>query len=221
MYMNEIYKIADQICDTTQNVLITGEMGTGKRTLARYIHDNSAASKSGTFTAVNCSIFIGGICKGETLHADMDQMKSGTLFVDEIEMLDRDMQRQLLHMILNTPEVRVIAATTADLKKQVDKGLFDRDLYDVISDTGVNLPALRNIGTDIEELIEGYVNQYNRKWNMHRSCSPETIQVLAEYSWPGNMREMESVIEHMMIFSKGAYINKEDIPRLDKNISHS
>lgn len=220
MYMDDIYRIADQICRTDLNVLLTGEAGTGKRSLARYIYDNSGSA--GHLKMVNCGVLGDEQIEREMFGDEWYRLSPGTWFLDEIDKLKPEFQERVLKRLRSGTKTRIISATSSDLAQKVKDGAFDKDLYSRLSTVNLMLPSLKDMRKDIGPLVERYLDHYNRKWKTDKRCDDEAMKVITEYSWPGNLREMESVIEHMVIFASGKYIGREDIPWVkEKRDDHS
>ncbi len=236
--MQEIYQLADKVSSLPVTVLITGESGTGKQVLAKYLHKKSLRSDqpfvtvdlgAAPETLVESTLF--GHEKGAFTGAirqhigKFEMANGGTLFLDEIGNLRYDLQGKLLRVIqegciervgsTNTKkvDVRLIAATNIDLAEAVQKGTFREDLYYRLYVVPIKLPALRERIGDLPELIEFFLRRYNKRFNKHigkLSCT--AIDTLSSYDWPGNIRELENLIERMVALIDGDTILKEHIP---------
>jgi transcriptional regulator with PAS, ATPase and Fis domain len=221
---------------TSSNVLLLGESGTGKEMIAQAIH-NSSSRCHGPFVAINCGAvpreLIGselfGYEEGAFTGAKrggspgkFELANNGTIFLDEIGDMPLDLQLVLLrvlqdkivvrlggHQSINV-NVRLIAATNKDLKRQVDLGLFRQDLYYRINVITLNLPPLRERTGDIVLLTDYFLQKKADKNEKPMvSMSSHAIDLLKKYSWPGNVRELENVVERAMVFSNGKVIEAE------------
>lgn len=222
--------------DTSSNVLILGESGTGKEMIAQVIH-NASSRRHGPFVAINCGAvpreLIGselfGYEEGAFTGAKrggspgkFELAKNGTIFLDEIGDMPLDLQLVLLrvlqdkivvrlggHQSINV-NIRLIAATNKDLKRQVELGLFRQDLYYRINVITLSLPPLRERIGDIILLSDHFLQKKadkNRKQII--SLNSQAIDLLKKYNWPGNVRELENVIERAVVFSNGKEIVAE------------
>ena len=208
-------------------VLITGESGSGKELLARFIHSESG--RKGEFVAVNCGALpkelfeaeLFGYEKGAFTGATsskkglVEEAEGGTLFLDEIGELPLELQPKLLRFLqegefrrvgstkLRKADVRIIAATNRDLKRMVEEGKFREDLYYRLSVLTLNIPPLRERPEDIPVLIEHFLRKYSKKYSKEVKITPEALELLLSYSYPGNVRELENLIHRLVILSRG------------------
>jgi two-component system response regulator AtoC len=237
--MREMENMAAKVARTNSTVLITGESGTGKGVVARLIHQQSTRAE-GPFIPVNCgaipenlveSEFFGHtkgaftgadkIRKGLFLEAD-----GGTIFLDEIGELPLALQVKLLHVIeqkevrpvgseqMRPVDVRIVAATNRDLGEMVAQGKFREDLYFRLSVFHIHVPPLRERRQDLPALAK-FLLQRNTQRTGHRheiSFDPGVEALLMKYDWPGNVREMENVIERAIILADGDHITLADLP---------
>lgn len=221
---------ADRIARTDLSVLFTGETGTGKSRLARYIHNRSARA-CGPFVGLNCasvpeqlleSELFGhakGSFTGATEHRSglFEAADGGSIFLDEIDTLSLAMQAKLLSVLqereirrvgTNTPrnvDIRVIAAANQDLSALIDAGEFRPDLFYRVNGYRIHLPALRERGSDLELLLTQFIAQYAHKHARGPLfLTPAARTQLLNYSFPGNIRQLESVVEQMVVFADGA-----------------
>lgn len=241
--MRKIYQILDTIKNTDSTVLITGETGTGKEMVANTIHYISPR-KDGPFVAVNCGAipkelmereFFGHI-KGAYTGAYQDkkgyfeEAEGGTIFLDEIGELDKELQVKLLRVLesgefvkVGTSEptkidVRLIAASNKDLRTEVQKGNFRKDLYFRIYVVPIHIPLLRERKEDIPLLIEHFLNKLQAKFKKKIPVfTKETLRQFINYSYPGNVRELEHLVERVHLLSNKDYIQAEDVPLEIKN----
>ena len=212
-------------------VLITGESGTGKELLARFIHRESG--RKGQFIAVNCGALprelfeaeLFGYEKGAFTGASsskkglVEEAEGGTLFLDEVGELPLELQPKLLRFLqegefrrvggtaIRKADVRIVAATNRDLKKMVEEGRFREDLYYRLGVLNLHLPPLRERPEDIPVLLEHFLKKFGKKYSRELSLSPEALEVLLSYSYPGNVRELENLIHRIAILSPGGRID--------------
>jgi len=198
-----IYKLIGDLLTVDVNILITGETGTGKELVARTIHQESNR-KGGPFVAVNC----GGMGAVSFRKGKFELANSGTLFLDEVGNMGLPMQQSLLR-VLETKQierlggektipvdVRIVAATNADPVAEVGAGRFRQDLYYRLGVVSMHLPPLRERMDDLPHLVEHFVRKYREKYKKDiRTVSQKVLRQLMNYDWPGNVRQLEHVIE--------------------------
>lgn len=233
----KILDLITSISDVNVNVLIEGETGTGKSLLARYIHSLSS-SRDKPFVTINCSAipdnlleaelfgyakgaFTGAVCNkpGKIEVAD-----GGTLFLDEIGDMPLHLQGKILHLIQHKEferlgevkprkvNVRIIAATNKDLKVLIKKGLFRKDLFYRLNVINIVIPPLRERREDIPLLVNQLIEKFNKTHNRKiKSISSEVMKLLLSYDYPGNIRELENIIERAVITCKGNIIKAINI----------
>lgn len=218
------------------SVLIHGESGTGKELAARAVHDLSPRSK-GPFVPINCAAIpkellestLFGHKKGSFTGAFADQdgkfvvAHGGTLFLDEIGDLSLDLQSKLLRVlqervvealgsrISRKIDVRIVCASHKRIEELVGKGLFREDLMYRIKVAEIDLPPLRERTEDIEILVAYFTSIFNQKYGFDRHFQQRTLDVLRKYSWPGNIRELASVVESHLIRASGPIVRSEDL----------
>ena len=220
--VQDLFDLLENISDTQSTVLIYGEHGTGKTLVAKSIHFNSAR-RLHPFGVVNCS----GVST-ETLDRELfgDKQtengfgRKGTLFLQDIDVLPSALQVKLLRALegqqLNLDrstqreDVRIIAATTKNLRTKVQIGEFRDDLFYRLNVVPIFLPPLRERVEDISLLINHFLDLFSPNTSIH--VTPEAAEVLAAYPWPGNVRELENVIERLVTVGDGANITDDDIP---------
>ena len=234
----DIVDLVNKIAKLSATVLILGESGTGKELLARLIHRESA-DPDAPFIAVNLAAIprelaestLFGHERGAFTGAHLQQLgkfelaSNGTLFLDEIGDLRLDLQAKLLRAIQEgeiervggskpvKTEFRLIAATNIDLEKAVKEGKFREDLYYRINVIPIKLPPLRERAEDVPQLVDFFLKRYNTKFHKNiKGVTPPTVDVLKKYWWPGNIRELENLIERLVAVSDKDYISEEDLP---------
>ena len=233
-----IFEIIRKISGYNTSVLITGESGTGKELIARAIHQNSNRNNH-HFVAINCGAIpenlleteLFGHIKGAFTDACnnkkglFEEANKGTLLLDEIAELPLALQVKLLRVLQEGEmrkigdtrqiklDVRIIAATAKDLVEQVKKGAFREDLFYRLNVIQIDLPPLRERREDIPLLIMTFIKRYNRKHSrMVKGISPSALQVLVENDWPGNIRELENVVERAVVLTEKNKIEVSGLP---------
>jgi len=236
--IKKVFEIISNVSNTEANILIQGETGTGKELAARAIHYNSAR-KNYPFVKVDCAALtetlleseLFGHEKGAFTGAIKDRIgrfrtaDHGTIFLDEIGNISLAVQAKLLRVLQDSEfeavggdkpikvDVRIIAATNADLEGNVEKGLFRRDLFYRLNVIRIFLPPLRERTDDIPLLASHFLSIHNEKNRKTvEGISREAINKLMSYTWQGNIRELENVIERAVILCKGKVIEPADIP---------
>ncbi|MBW2331124.1 MAG: sigma-54-dependent Fis family transcriptional regulator [Deltaproteobacteria bacterium] len=236
--MRKIFDTIQKIADYKTTVLITGESGTGKELIARAIHYNGAR-KHKPIVAVNCGGLpenlleseLFGHVKGAFTDASKDkkglfqEASGGTLFLDEIAELPLPLQVKLLRVVqdeLVRPvgstqsvkmDVRIIAATGQDLAEAVKEGTFRDDLFYRINVLSIHVPPLRDRKEDIPLLLNHFVKKFKKRLNKEiEGLRPEALQILMDYPWPGNIRELENVIERTMVLTERREIHLDELP---------
>ncbi|GBD39919.1 Transcriptional regulatory protein ZraR [bacterium HR37] len=235
--MGRVVDMAKKISQYKTTVLLTGESGTGKELIARAIHSNSPR-RDGAFVAVNCAAIPGSLIESElfgyvkgafsgatyTKRGLFEEAHGGTLFLDEVGEISPGLQTKLLRAIQeeeirrlgNTKpikvDVRIIAATSRDLKKDIECGRFRADLFYRLNAFPIHIPPLRERKEDIPCLVEYFIKKYNEKLNRHiRGVSVEVMDKLFSYPWHGNVRELQNVIERAVILSDSDIIDTVDL----------
>ena len=241
--MKECYEKAGAVARTNSNVLLTGETGTGKGIIARMIHTRSKRREN-LFLSLNCGVMpetlfesaLFGHRKGAYTGASSDRKGSfeaaagGTIFLDEINSAASSIQTKLLEAIEGkiirrlgedlprTIDVRLICATNKDLEKEVTEGRFREDLFHRIARFVINVPPLRARPEDILPLAEYFLNSSARELNKKNlKFAPEIIELLVDYAWPGNIRELANTIDSAVIVARGSEITLDTIePRISR-----
>lgn len=236
--MSEIYELIRTVAPTNAPVVILGESGTGKELTARAIHDHSPR-KDKPFVPVNCSATAPNLWESEmfghekgaftgavaTKKGRFERAHQGTLLLDEISEMPLSLQIKLLRVLQEMEfervggtrtikaDIRIIAATNQDLKKGVHEGWFREDLFFRLNVITMKVPPLRDRKEDIPPLIDHFLAKYARetKKDVH-GISCEAMEALTDYSFPGNVRELENIIQRAVILTKGTEIALHDLP---------
>ncbi len=237
--MLEIFDLIKKVAYTSTNILIIGESGTGKELIARAIH-RQGSRKNGPFVAVNCAAIPPELMESEMFGHErgaftgahtraigkFEYANGGTLFLDEISALRSDLQAKLLRVLQereierigsNKPikvDIRVISATNINLEEAVFKEKFRQDLYFRLNVIPISIPPLRERKGDIPLLAEHFLNKFNIAFNKKiPGFSKKASDALCRYHWPGNIRELENLIERIIVLSKSNdLIELKDIP---------
>jgi two-component system, NtrC family, response regulator PilR len=245
--MHVIYDLIKRVSDSPTNVLITGESGTGKEMIAKAIHYNGPF-KDKAFISVNCGAIpeslmeseMFGHKKGSFTGAVVDKAglfeaaDGGTLFLDEVGELPltiqvkllRSIQERIIRRVGSTEDthvtVRIIAATNRDLEAMVKDGSFRQDLFYRLNVIQIRSPSLRERRDDIVILAKHFLKKYNERLNKNISgISQEALNVLKSYDYPGNVRELENIIERTVALEPGASILPESLPAIVNTTSGS
>ena len=235
--LQDVLNVIKKLTQTTTSALITGETGTGKELMARAIHYNGI-TEHGRFVAINCAAIpetlveseLFGHKRGAFTGATQDKIglfklgDKGTVFLDEISSMPPAVQAKLLRAIEEKHilpvggteplqvDARILCATNRDLGKEVEAGNFREDLYYRLNVVELHIPALRERREDIPQLVDHFVAKYSREMNKPRPKMSDTaMQSMISYDWPGNIRELENVIERAIIFADDGPIEPEDL----------
>ena len=236
-----VLDIAKRIANTDVSILLRGESGTGKELFAEAIHKESRRGDK-PFVVINCggipaNLFeseLFGYLPGSFTGADrkgrkgkFDEANNGTIFLDEIGELSPDMQVKLLRVLQNQQftrvgggepvkvDVRLISATHRDLEAMIKEGGFREDLYYRVNVVSLEIPPLRERREDISQLTALFVREFcGRQGIAVKHITPEVINYLLSYGWPGNIRELRNVAERMVVLSEGGHITAEHLPPL-------
>ncbi len=239
--MLNIYKQIGKVAPTDATVLIRGESGAGKELAARAIYHYSKRSAK-PFLAINCAAIpehlleseLFGYERGAFTGADFkrigkfEQCDGGTVFLDEIGDMSLGLQAKILRILQDgaferlggsetiKTDVRIVAATNKHLEDMVKEGLFREDLYYRLNVVSINLPPLRERKEDIKELAAYFIKKFNRKLGKNiKGITQEALEGLEEYSWTGNVRELENTIQKAMVFCNSDYLSLECCENLD------
>ncbi len=244
--MDKVKKLILKVAKSNSTVLIRGESGTGKELIARAIHKNSLRT-SEVFQAVNCAAinenlleselfghekgsFTGAVGEKKGLFEIAD---NGTLFLDEIGELDISLQAKILRALQEKQirrvggvreidvDVRVVTATNRDLLKMSQEGRFREDLYYRLNVLSIELPSLRERRSDVPVLIDYFLTKHTRGTNRKVTLDKEARRILEDYSYPGNVRQLESALERAVLLCENSTITAEDLPPEMSNSSRA
>lgn len=234
----DIKMTIDRISTFDSTVLITGETGTGKSTLARYIHENSKRCRN-EFAVIDCasvseeqmaSMLFGSAPgtpqdpSGSGKAGLVEVANGGTLFIDEIGMMPLSIQGRILKLIQDggylpvgaakerKVKVRIISATSMNLENRITNGQFREDLYYRLRVIEFHLPPIRERKEDFDVMLDHFVMRYNGQYQMNKSFSDKAKAALRNYSWPGNVSELENMVERALVTSKEDEIKVKDLP---------
>ena len=228
--MRDLFQLLETVAATASTVLISGETGTGKELAARAIHHNSPRRQN-RFVALNCSAIPETLLEAELFghvrgaftgavanrQGRLEQAHKGTLFLDEVGTMSPALQAKLLRVLQEREfervgdghtikvDVRIVAATHSDLQKMVADGSFREDLFYRLNVIPVHLPALRERREDVPLLVQHFLQKLGAEQSPARviTMSQEALRLLMSYDWPGNVRQLENVVERAMAFSQG------------------
>ncbi|HTJ80362.1 MAG TPA: sigma-54 dependent transcriptional regulator [Polyangiaceae bacterium] len=234
----ELYNVLERVADTPTTVLVTGESGTGKELVARALHENSSR-RDAPFIKVNCAAIPKDLMEAELFGYErgaftgavaakpgrFELASGGTLFLDEIGELPTDMQVKLLRVLQESEfervggiktikvDVRLVAATNRDLKREIGHGTFREDLYYRLNVVPIALPALRDRKPDIPVLVAHFIAKFNARLKKNVTAVDDAVaERLVTYGWPGNIRELENVVERAVLFTDGSLVGLGDLP---------
>jgi DNA-binding NtrC family response regulator len=237
--MQDVLRIIDKVADTPSTVLITGESGTGKELIATALHQGSSR-RDKAFIRINCAAIPRELIESELFGYErgaftgavtskpgrFELADGGTLFLDEIGEIPVEMQVKLLRALQESEfervggikttrvDVRLIAATNRDLNAEIEAGRFRKDLYYRLAVVPISLPPLRERPSDIPTLVRHFIDKYNRRLNKRiEGMTDEALALVQAYAWPGNIRELENLIERTLLFADGPLIGAADLPQ--------
>lgn len=237
--MEDVMRQASQVAKVDSTVLILGESGVGKEVVARYIHENSER-KNGRFVHINCGAIPESLLESELFGYEMgaftgakrtgkpgliEVAHKGTILLDEIGEMPPNLQVKLLQVLQNRTitrvgsthpmdiDVRFISATNQDLLDLINNRAFRLDLYYRLNVVPLYIPPLRERKGDIIALVQYFLEKFHRKYQKNMTISRNVVDILKEYNWPGNIRELENLIERLVVLSDKPSINEEDLPR--------
>jgi DNA-binding NtrC family response regulator len=236
--MGLLLELVHTVADTLATVLISGESGTGKTMLARHIHDQSSRGEC-PFYQISCGALSATLLESELFghvrgafpgairdkKGKFEETQEGTLFLDDIDCASPNLQMKILRVLQErviervgggTPipvDVRLITATHASLKEEVARNNFREDLYYRINVVNLNIPPLRERLSDIEPLMEHFIQRFNQSHRRQiKGMARTALQLCLRYPWPGNVRELENVVERAVLLSPGEFIVPETLP---------
>ncbi|MBW2733228.1 MAG: sigma-54-dependent Fis family transcriptional regulator [Deltaproteobacteria bacterium] len=236
--MQAVYNVIEKVADSPSTVLITGESGTGKELIARALHEQSPRTQKPLIT-VNCAAIPDTLIESELFGYEkgaftgavsskpgrFELADSGTLFLDEIGEIPFEMQVKLLRALQENEfervggirtlkvDARVVAATNRDLAAEIERGNFREDLYYRLNVVPIQVPPLRDRPEDLPALVEHILHKLCiRLERPPRSLNDDAMELLAAYAWPGNIRELENMLERTLLFSEQETIGAEDLP---------
>ena len=236
--MAEIHRIIQKVSPTETTVLITGETGTGKELIARAIHNNSTRKKQ-PFIKINCAAIAQNLVESElfgyergaftgavtTKPGRFELAHNGTLFLDEVGEIPREVQAKLLQVIQDQSfervgglktifvDVRLITATNKNLPQEIKEGNFREDLYYRLNVFPIHIPPLRERTDDIIPLADYFLEKSNTKLSKNvKGFAPEVLVFLLTYHWPGNGRELEHLVERLVLMTDGPVIKSNLLP---------
>lgn len=237
--MIDIIELANRLAEIDSTVLITGDSGVGKGEVAFYIH-NMGKRKGQSFVKVNCGSIPESLLESELFGYEsgaftgarkqgkigmFELAQNGTIFLDEIAELPLNLQVKILQAIQDKEiqkvgstssikvDVRIIAATNKNLKQMVEEKNFREDLYYRLDVVPIHIPSLKYRKEDISPLINLFLKKYNEKFNVNKRIDPNTREILIKYEWPGNVREVENIIERLVITTRDNIILPQNLPK--------
>ena len=235
--LDRAVSVASQVAPTDLSVLVLGESGVGKEIMPRVVHQFSKR-KHGAFIAVNCGAIPEGTIDSELFGHEkgaftgatesrkgyFEEANGGTIFLDEVAELPMTTQVRLLRVLetgefirvgssrVQKTDVRVVAATNVDFDAAISKGRFREDLYYRLSQVPIEVPSLRDRAQDIHLLFRKFTTDFSEKYQMSPlSLSPDAIEVLENYPWPGNIRQLKNTTEQMSILEQNRSINADTL----------
>ncbi len=235
--LDRAVSVASQVAPTDLSVLVLGESGVGKEIMPRVVHQFSKR-KHGAFIAVNCGAIPEGTIDSELFGHEkgaftgatesrkgyFEEANGGTIFLDEVAELPMTTQVRLLRVLetgefirvgssrVQKTDVRVVAATNVDFDAAISKGRFREDLYYRLSQVPIEVPSLRDRAQDIHLLFRKFTTDFSEKYQMPPlSLSPDAIEVLENYPWPGNIRQLKNTTEQMSILEQNRSINADTL----------
>lgn len=242
--INGIYSLIERISDAKATILLRGESGTGKRMVARAIHKAGKKRRNKPFIEISCGALSRGIIEselfGHTKGSFTDAISErkgrfelaheGTILLDDIDALPLDLQVKLLRVLQHKEferlgdhktikvDVRIIVATNHDLERAVAEKRFREDLYYRLNVISINIPPLRERREDVPFLVEHFIKSYSKEnFKEIKGISKDTLSILINYNWPGNIRELENIIERAVILDTDGIIAKDDLPEIILN----
>ena len=241
--MEKILHLIENSSKFDTSILLQGETGTGKTFLAKTIHELSNRNKN-EFFEINCSSLPEGLVESELFGYEkgaftgalssgkkgvFELANNSTLFLDEISELSLETQAKLLKVLETgkfmriggekfiTTNIRLVSASNANIEELIQKGKFRKDLFYRINVINITIPPIRERKEDIFPLMMKFLKFYNQKYNLDKRISEEVYELLKTYNWPGNIREIRNLIEHLVVVSKEDEISVENLPNYIAN----
>jgi DNA-binding NtrC family response regulator len=234
--MEQVFRLIQRVAASDSTILLTGESGVGKELIARELHYSSPRCE-GPFVSINCGALpetlleseLFGHVRGSFTGAIKDKdglfsvARGGTFLLDEVGETSPAIQVKLLRVLQEREiipvggtkpidvDVRLVAATNADLEKQIEEGRFRADLYYRLNVIPIFIPPLRERREDIPALVDHFLRNCDQAGS--KTIAPEALDLLMQYDWPGNVRELENIIERMCILQEGDVLTAEDLPK--------
>ena len=236
--MQDVLSVASRVAESKATVLISGESGTGKELIAKAIH-YSSKRKTKPFVTVNVASLSENLLESELFGHEkgaftgainsrigrFEQADGGTIFIDEVSEIPLHLQVKLLRAVqfsevqkvgsnsVTTVDVRILAATNKNLEELISKDLFREDLFYRLNVVSINLPPLRKRKEDIPLLVDFFINKYSDENKKQlKGITKEALDELMRYNFPGNIRELENIIERALVLTRNEYITKKDLP---------
>ncbi|MCD6499431.1 MAG: sigma-54-dependent Fis family transcriptional regulator [Deltaproteobacteria bacterium] len=236
--IDDLYAVIDRVADTPSTILISGESGTGKELVAKALHVESSR-KDKPFIRVNCAAIPHDLIESELFGHEkgaftgavnskpgrFELAHEGTLLLDEVGDIPFHMQAKLLRAIQESEfervggirtikvNVRIIAATNRDLHRDIEEGRFREDLFYRLNVVPIAMTPLRERSDDIALLVQHFVERFNERLNRSiAGFTPDAIELMKRYRWPGNIRELENVVERTMLFCDGVWVHANNLP---------
>jgi PAS domain S-box-containing protein len=243
--MFNVMQLAKRLATVDSTVLITGESGVGKGLIAQLLHQNGNR-KASPLVTVNCGAIPENLIESELFGYErgaftgsraegkkglFEVAHGGTIFLDEISELPLNLQVKLLQVIQDREiirvgaikkipiDVRIISATNQDLHKLVEEGRFREDLYYRLNVVPIHVPPLRERPEDIIPLVRKYLAKFNKRLKDHKQIDPDAMAVLLKYDWPGNIRELQNIVERLILTTKENVISVENLPGFMANVT--
>ncbi|SET27477.1 PAS domain S-box-containing protein [Natronincola peptidivorans] len=237
--MDQVVELALKASKVTSNILILGESGVGKDVIAKLIHD--ASSCKGGYIKINCAAIPEHLLESELFGYEegsftgakkqgkpgmFELAEKGTIFLDEIAEIPIHLQAKLLRVIQEKEvirvggtkqisiDTRVIAATNRNLEEMVRKGSFREDLYYRLNVVPIKIPPLRHRKEDIIPLIDYFTNIFNKKYHLQKSFTKSTLEFFEKYHWKGNVRELQNIVERLIVVVDQEVITEEDVAEI-------